>query len=136
MSDDNTFNFELVSPERILVSEPAWRVTIPGEGGTLGVLKGHASFVVSIKPGVVEVLKSEGGKAENIFIAGGFADVSAENVTVLAEEAINVNDLDKEALQQQVSNLNEDLAHAESDQEKSRISENLKIAEAKLAAAA
>ena len=134
--ENNTFNFELVSPERILVSEPAWQVTIPGEDGTLGVRKGHASFVVSIKPGVVEVLKSEKGEAEKIFIAGGFADVSAENVTVLAEEAVNVNDLDKDALEQQITNLREDLARAEDAAAKSRIAATLQIAEEKLKAAA
>ncbi len=134
MSEDNTFNFELVSPERILASEPAWQVTIPGEGGTLGVRKGHASFVVSIKPGVVEVLKSENGEADKIFIAGGFADVSAENVTVLAEEAINVNDLDKESLAQELQNLNEDLERAENEGEKAKIVFEIGIVKEKLSA--
>ncbi len=131
---NNTFNFELVSPERILVSEPAWQVTIPGEGGTLGVRKGHASFVVSIKPGVVEVIKSEGGEVEKIFIAGGFADVSAENVTVLAEEAVNVNDLDKDLLAQELQDLNEDLQRAEDEAEKAKVSGELELVQIKLSA--
>ena len=58
------FSFELVSPEKILVSEPAWQVVIPGEEGYFGVRAGHMSLIAAIRPGVVEVYKSEGAAPE------------------------------------------------------------------------
>ena len=80
MSDtaNNTFHFELVSPAKKLIEEPAFQVVLPGEVGDVGVRKGHASLVVSARPGVVEILREQGGTPERLFIAGGFADITAE----------------------------------------------------------
>lgn len=130
----NTFNFELVSPDRKLMSEPAWMVTIPGEDGTFGVRAGHMSLVASIRPGVVEVITESGKPAQKIFIAGGFADVTATNCTVLAEEAVNVADLSAEKIEQEIKNLTEDMAAATGDVEKARLSRALMLAKARLAA--
>jgi len=129
-----TFNFELVSPERILVSEPAWQVVIPGEEGYFGVRAGHMSLIAAIKPGVVEVYKTEGAAPEKIFIAGGFADVTASNCTVLAEQATNVADLNAETIQQDINNLNDDLKMANDNTEKSVVQKKLDIANLKLQA--
>ena len=129
-----TFNFELVSPERILVSEPAWQVVIPGEEGYFGVRAGHMSLIAAIKPGVVEVYKTEGAAPEKIFIAGGFADVTASNCTVLAEQATNVADLNAETIQQDINNLNDDLKMANDNTEKSVVQKKLEIANLKLQA--
>ena len=134
MADAQTFNFELVSPEKILVSEPAWQVVIPGEEGYFGVRAGHMSLIAAIKPGVVEVYKSEGAAPEKIFIAGGFADVTAANCTVLAEQASNVADLDADKIQQDINNLNDDLKMANDNTEKAVVQKKLDIAALKLAA--
>ena len=75
----NTFNFELVSPEQKLISEQAYQVTIPGEEGDVGVRAGHMALVMTVRPGVVEVIRTEDGTKEKIFIAGGFADISQTN---------------------------------------------------------
>lgn len=134
MNEAQTFNFELVSPERKLISEPAAKVIIPGEEGDFGVLPNHSSLVATIRPGVVEVYKEDGQEPQRIFIAGGFADVSATNCTVLAEEAVNVNDLNKADLEQTVRNLTEDLSLAEGETDKTRIARKLSLAKARLEA--
>ena len=100
-----TFNFELVSPDKIMMSEPAWQVVIPGEEGYFGVRAGHMSLIAAVRPGVVEVYKTEGAAPEKIFIAGGFADVTAANCTVLAEQAVNVNELDAGAIEAELNKL-------------------------------
>ena len=135
MSDAHTIQFELVSPEEKLVSEPVKMAIIPGDEGEFGVLAGHASLVASLRPGVVE-LYNEGEKeaARKIFIAGGFADVTAEQCTVLAEEAVNVADLSEDELQQQLADLNEDLNMAEEAMDKARIAKRIDMVQAKLSA--
>jgi len=126
-----TFNFELVSPERILMSEPAWQVIIPGEEGYFGVRAGHMSLIAAIKPGVVEVYKKEGSAPEKIFIAGGFADVTAKNCTILAEQTINIADLDAATIDREVADLTEDMKSASDATQKTLIGKKLNLAIAK-----
>ncbi len=130
-------NFELVSPEAKLVSEKMHRVEIPGDDGEFGVMAGHCSVLSSLRAGVVTLHKEE-DKANNrrIFIAGGFADVTAENCTILAEEAIDVKDLNKESLEQYLINLNEDLGLVEGEHDKKRVEDKIALTKAKLAALA
>ena len=135
MADNKTFNFELVSPEAKLMSEPAWQVVVPGEEGHMGVRAGHCSIVATIKPGVVKVWKEEGAEPQSIFIAGGFADITADNLTVLAEEAVNLNDLDAASLEQEIQNLNDEIQLAEGDEVKTaRLRKKLDITSAQLRA--
>lgn len=129
---EGSFNFELVSPERKLLSGPAKMVTIPGEEGDFGVLPGHSSLVATIRPGVVEITMADNETPLRIFIAGGFADVTPDHCTVLAEEAINVNDLNMADLEQTLRNLTEDLTIAKDDFEKSRINRRLALTRAKM----
>lgn len=130
------FHFELVSPERKLISEPARMVVIPAEEGDIGVLANHASLVATVRPGVVEVYSTDGQAPRRIFIAGGFADISAKNCTILAEEAVNVSDLNQAELEQSIRNLNEDMGLAGTDIERQRISRRLAAVQAKLDAVA
>jgi F-type H+-transporting ATPase subunit epsilon len=133
VSSTETFNFELVSPERRLLSEPARMAVIPGEEGDFGVLPNHSSLVATVRPGVVEVY-GEGGDVRRIFIAGGFADVTAHNCTVLAEEAVNVADLSQGDIEQTIRNLQEDMGLAKDDLERARVARRLTLAKAKLEA--
>ena len=114
MADANaqTFNFELVSPDKVLVSEPAWQVVIPGEEGYFGVRAGHMSLIAAVRAGGVEVTKKEGDAPRRIFIAGGFADVTAKNCTLLAEQALDVADIDAATVERDIANINEDLKSA------------------------
>ena len=104
------FQFELVSPERQLISEPVEQVVVPGADGYFTVLKGHAPFMSTMKPGVVDVVN--GGETLRIFVRGGFADVSAAGLTILAEQAIPLDDVDPAMLAQDIKNAEEDVADA------------------------
>ena len=130
----DTFNFELVSPEQKLISEQAFQVTIPGEEGDIGVRAGHMALVATVRPGVVEVLRTEGSVKEKIFISGGFADISQTNCTVLAEEAVPVANLNIEKLTAELQNVTEHLSLADSDAEKISLNRKLAIVTAMIEA--
>ncbi|MCA1908141.1 MAG: ATP synthase F1 subunit epsilon, partial [Magnetospirillum sp.] len=84
--------FELVSPAKLLVSEAVDMVVVPGSEGDFGALALHAPMITTVRPGVIDV--HDGGKVgKRIFVAGGFAEVNEERVTVLAEEAIPVGEI-------------------------------------------
>ena len=81
-----TFDLELVSPERLLLSRPVEMATIPAAEGDIGVLPGHAPMIVALKGGVITV-RENGRDTEKLFVAGGFAEITPTRVTVLADEA-------------------------------------------------
>ncbi|HRK97731.1 MAG: ATP synthase F1 subunit epsilon [Alphaproteobacteria bacterium] len=130
--DNTLFNFELVSPEQKLISEQAFQVCIPGEEGDVGVRAGHMALVMSVRPGVVEIIREQGGEVEKIFIAGGFADISQTNCTVLAEEAVPLKSLKSERLQAELTRLHEDMGYADTAEEKTRLSKRITIVSAML----
>ena len=111
--------FELVSPERLLFSTDVEMVVVPGDEGDFGVLAGHAPLVSTVRSGVIDVYGSD-SISDRIFVAGGFAEVVAGRCTVLAEEAINLKEVEKSSVQerirrneQSIQNLNPgDDAHA------------------------
>jgi F-type H+-transporting ATPase subunit epsilon len=89
-----TFQLELVSPEKLLLSRAVEMVVIPAAEGEMGVLPGHAPMIVTLRGGTIRVM--EGGKdTDRLFVAGGFAEVTPERVTILADEATPVADLSK-----------------------------------------
>jgi F-type H+-transporting ATPase subunit epsilon len=125
--------FELVSPERLLVSEPVEMVVVPGTEGDFGVLPGHAPLVSTVRPGVIAVF--EGSKVvQRIFVAGGFAEVTGERCTVLAEQAMPVADIDRAAADNEIREAREDLAGAKDEAERARTEARIAVGEAKLAA--
>jgi F-type H+-transporting ATPase subunit epsilon len=131
-----SFKFELVSPERVLLSEEVKMVTVPGEEGDFGVLARHAPLLSSIRPGVVSVTALDGG-VRKIFVAGGFADVGPELLSVLAEEAIDVTDLNKAELEGQLKGLEDDLGFAKDDALKTaQLRNQITLTAAKIQAAA
>lgn len=134
MSEAQTMmNFELVSPEERLISEPVAMATIPGEEGEFGVALGHSALVASLKPGVVKLQLAD-GEAREVFITGGFADVTGELCTILAEQAVNLSDMDQGAIEQELKDLNDDLGLAEGETDKKRIERKIILAKAKLTA--
>ncbi len=118
------FNFELVSPERLLLSESVNEVIIPGTDGEMTVMSNHAPLMTTIKPGIVEV-RSESGDSKRYVVFGGFADILPDGCTLLAESAVAVEDIDHEALAQRIQDTREDLQDAKTDADKARISEQL-----------
>lgn len=87
----SSVQFDLVSPERRLASYQASEVQIPGAMGDLTAMEGHAATITSLRPGVLRVVASDGMKA--YVVTGGFAEISATGVTVLAEQAVPLNEL-------------------------------------------
>lgn len=127
--------FELVSPERLLVSREVEMVVVPGSEGDFGVLPDHAPMISTVRPGVIEI--HEGGAvSEQIFVAGGFAEVTGERCTVLADEATPVKEIDKGAVQKQLDAVHADMAAANDDPTREKLAARVEILEAKLAAAA
>src|SRR5690606_16116904 len=96
------FKFELVSPERLLVSEEVESVIIPGSDGEMTVMARHAPVMTTIKPGVVTV-RPVSGAEERYVVFGGFADILPEGCTVLAESAVAVKDIDRADLARRIS---------------------------------
>jgi F-type H+-transporting ATPase subunit epsilon len=125
--------FELVSPERLLVSRAVEMVVVPGSEGDFGVLPGHAPLISEVRPGVIAIF--DGGQVqERIFVAGGFAEVTAERCTVLAEQAMPVSDIDRGATDSALKNARDDLGDAKSDLERAAAERAIAVGEAKLAA--
>lgn len=81
-------HFELVTPARLVRSEEVYMVVVPGSEGEFGVLEGHAPFTSTVKDGVLKVYKSAGATPDEIAVQGGFAEVGANGLTVLAEHAV------------------------------------------------
>ncbi|MSP51790.1 MAG: F0F1 ATP synthase subunit epsilon [Alphaproteobacteria bacterium] len=111
--------FDLVSPDRLLVSTEVDQVDVPGSEGDFGAMAGHQALVASLRPGLV-VLHDAGRGPIRYFVRGGFAEVTAERCTVLAEHAIAVADLDRAELERQLKDANEDIADAKSDDDRHR----------------
>ena len=136
ISTNNTIEFELVSPEKLLKSEPVEMVVIPGTEGDVGVLPGHSLLIAAVRLGVIDI--HEGGQVrESIFVAGGFAEVSPERCTVLAEEAVPVADIDRAEAEKRLEDAKQALTKAGEveDGATDAAERELKTAEAMLAAA-
>ena len=116
--------FDLVAPERLLMSTEADMVIVPGAEGDFGVLAGHAPVMSTLRVGVIEVTGNEGGDAR-IFVRGGFAEVTPAGLTVRAEEAVPLAELDATALDQRIQDATEDFNDASTDDAKAKAQEHL-----------
>jgi F-type H+-transporting ATPase subunit epsilon len=123
-------NFELVSPERLLLSEEVDMVVMPGAEGDFGVLGGHAPVISTVRPGTITVYQGT-AVSTRIFVAGGFAEVTADRCTVLAEEAAPVDDIDRSAVEAQLTELRSELSSGDG---QAAVEAQIAIAEAKLEA--
>ena len=135
MAEADKVAFELVSPEKLLLSRAVEMVVVPGSEGDFGVLPGHAPFISQVRPGVIDV-HDGGAVSERIFVAGGFAEVTGERCTVLADEATRIGDLDHAAIEAEIKTLQGKLAGAGNDGDRAAVEGRIAIAEAKLAALA
>lgn len=118
-----TFHFDLVSPERLLFSEDVDQVDVPGVEGDFGVLEGHAPLVATLRPGILTVFS--GGRQQRIVIYGGFAEVSPQGLTVLADRAVAVEDFDQAQLATAITDLEEDIADSKDDAVRDRLTQKL-----------
>jgi F-type H+-transporting ATPase subunit epsilon len=118
----DSFNFELVSPERLLLSAAVAEVVLPGSEGEMTVMANHAPTMTTIRPGVLTV-KEASGQTQKFVVFGGFADILPSGCTVLAESALAVSDFQKDMLAKRVSQAKADLEAASSDDAKTRIAQ-------------
>jgi F-type H+-transporting ATPase subunit epsilon len=116
------FHFELVSPEKLLFSGEVESVVVPGSEGEFTVLKGHAPFMSTMRPGVVAI-GAAAGKSQRLFVRGGFADVAPTGLTILAEHAIPLDELDAAKLEADIKDAEEDVADATTDDARRAASE-------------
>ena len=108
--------FELVSPERLLVSQGVDMVVVPGEEGDFGVLPGHALFLSGVRSGVIEIY--DGDKiSDRIFVAGGFAEVTPKRCTVLAEEAVNLAEVERATVEARIRDNEQAISIASPDED-------------------
>lgn len=127
----DTFQFELVAPERLIFSDQVEMVVVPGSEGEFGVLPGHAPLISSVRPGVVEVYEYPAIKSKaRFFVAGGFAEVTGERCTVLSSEAMPVGEIDREAVRKRLEEAEIELRDAQGDAEKAKAEAAVAIARA------
>jgi F-type H+-transporting ATPase subunit epsilon len=116
----DNFNFELVSPERLLLSEKVTEVVIPATEGEMTVMANHAPTMTTIKPGIVKVRTASGAKQDYV-VFGGFADILPTGCTLLAESAIPVEELNRDELTRRIAAARKELEDAEHHEHKSRL---------------
>jgi F-type H+-transporting ATPase subunit epsilon len=106
-----TFHFDLVAPDKLLFSGEVDQVDVPGAEGDFGVLAGHAPLVATLKPGILVV--HEGGQKKRIVVTGGFAEVNPQGLTILADVATSVEDIDRTAITAQIREIEESVKEME-----------------------
>lgn len=119
-----TFHFELVSPEKLLFSGDVEGVVVPGIEGQFTVLKDHAPVMTVLKAGIVEIDETP-AKKTRLFVRGGFADVAGGGLTLLAEQALPLEQFDAPRLAVEIKNAEEDLADAKTEEAKKLAAEKL-----------
>src|ERR1044072_2419999 len=102
-----TFHFDLVSPEKLVFSGEVDQVDVPGYEGDFGVLAGHAPLISLLRPGVMTVYAK--GEQLKLVVLGGFVEVGPGGLTVLADVATSVEDVDRAALQAQIAKMEQDI---------------------------
>jgi F-type H+-transporting ATPase subunit epsilon len=106
-----TFHFDLVSPEKLAFSGEVDQVDIPGAEGDFGVLAGHAPVVAVVRPGILTV--TAGGTKQKIIVLGGLAEVSEKGLTLLADTATSIDELDRQAFSGQIAEMEAKLSEKE-----------------------
>ncbi|HWU26431.1 MAG TPA: F0F1 ATP synthase subunit epsilon [Rhizomicrobium sp.] len=118
------FSFDLVSPEKLLLSQLVDMVTVPGREGDFGVLAGHAPVISSLRPGVIEVKGGTQGD-QRYFVLGGFAEVTPAKLTVLAEDVMEMSAVDANELEVRIRDAEEDILQAKTEADRTKAIESL-----------
>lgn len=129
-----TFQLDIVSPDRLESSEQVTQAVIPGSMGDFGVLPRHAPLISTLRPGILTIFRS-GGVTEKLFVSGGFAEVNNNRCTVLADRATKASEIDRTAVQQKITEISGLLADS-AETEKTRLQRDLAVYEAMLRAVA
>ena len=124
---DNKINFDFVSPEESIISSEVEMVLIPGIEGDAGILPNHSPFMTTLRQGIVEVTFEE-GNVKRYLVEGGFADINQDKMTILAENSLNLSDLDSNTLKTEIDIINDRITSAE-DHEKILLDERKSLIE-------
>ena len=127
--------FELVSPERLVLSAEVDMVVVPGADGDFGVLPGHAPLISNVRPGVISVYNDRVIEAR-VFVAGGFAEVSNSRLTVLTEDAVALDEIDRAGADARLAAAREAVEDAADERAKAEAEKAVTVAEALVAAVA
>ena len=117
-----SFHFDLVSPEQLVFSGEVEHVVVPGSEGEFGVLPGHAPLIAMLRPGILRIL---GLHEQRILVVGGFAEVTGESLTILADRAVPVEEVDPSVIADEIKDAEEDVADATDDAVRDRLSTKL-----------
>jgi F-type H+-transporting ATPase subunit epsilon len=117
-----TFHFDLVAPEQLIFSGEVEHVVVPGTEGEFGVLAGHAPLIAMLRPGVLKIL---GPNEQRILVVGGFAEVGPEGLTVLADRAVPVDEVDPAVIAGEIKDAEDDVADAKDDAMRDKLSTKL-----------
>ena len=109
-----TISFDLVSPEQLVFNDKAGMIIVPGKEGDIGVLPGHSKFLSSLRSGRVMVYGEDKQLLKSFFLSGGFVEINPEKCIVLAEEVLEMSNLDKTTIEKQI----QELENEESDESK------------------
>ncbi|OHC73776.1 MAG: ATP synthase F1 subunit epsilon [Rhodospirillales bacterium RIFCSPLOWO2_12_FULL_58_28] len=131
-----TVEFELVTPERLMLAEDVDMVVIPGSEGDFGVLPEHSPMISTVRPGVVNIYR-KGAIIRRVFVSGGFTEVGPERCTLLAEKAMDIGDINRDSVNADLADAQARLRSAQPGGATAKsIERKIRIAEAMLAAAA
>lgn len=125
-------NFQLVSPEKSLISGSFDMVIVPGEDGDMGVLPQHSHLASTLRPGVITIV--DGNEKKQLFVSGGFVDIQPDSCTVLSDEATLVSDFDKSQIEKSIKHLKEDIEDSKEEYDRKQLEKSLHIEEQKLVA--
>lgn len=115
-------SFEIVSPEKLLAQDTAQMIVVPGTDGDFAVLEGHAPFMSTMRPGAIDIYGDDDSTVtQRLFVKGGLAQIAPAGLTILAEEALDLDSVDVESVKQAVANLHEDLAGADDEPSRERV---------------
>jgi F-type H+-transporting ATPase subunit epsilon len=117
------FHFELVAPERLLFSGDVQSVMVPGSEGDMTILKDHAPVMVMLRPGIVELVTDK--ETKRLFVRGGFLDMSSLGLSILAEQAVPIEELNAVRLDAEIRNAEDDLRDAAAGEAKRQAGEKL-----------
>lgn len=123
MSD--ALKFELVSPEKLLMSADVEHVVVPGTEGDFGVLPGHAPTLSTLRPGILEILDEGKGSSKRIYVRGGLADAGPESLTILAQQAVEVDELDTATIDKEIADIRTELENSKDEVSQASIAASL-----------
>ncbi len=127
----SNLKINLVTPEKLYLSEDAEIVVAPGVLGDFGAMSGHAPFVSLLRPGVIDITL-QNGEQSKLFIVSGFVEVNDTSCTILAEEVFPLADITSDNVQKEIAQIQFDLEHASSEREREKLQSKREVAELKL----